>query len=78
MIAAFCGISGSSVIGDRCTLAGQVGTSSHIVIGNDITLGGRTGVTKDLLNPGAYWGTPAKPYAEALKIVAIVHTGPRM
>ncbi len=78
VFAAYCGISGSTTVGDRCTFAGQVGTSSHVTVGNDVTLGGRTGVTKDLPKPGVYWGTPARPYVEAVKIVAFTHKGPEM
>jgi UDP-3-O-[3-hydroxymyristoyl] glucosamine N-acyltransferase len=78
VLAAFCGISGSTTTGDRCTFAGQVGTSSHVKIGSDIVLGGRTGVTKDLPDAGAYWGVPARPYASAMKVAAIMQKGPEM
>lgn len=78
VLAAFCGISGSTTIGSRCTLGGQVGTNDHVSVGDDVTLGGRTGVMKDVPSPGAYWGTPAKPYAEAIRIAAVQQRAPEM
>jgi UDP-3-O-[3-hydroxymyristoyl] glucosamine N-acyltransferase len=67
VIAACCGISGSTHIGNRVTFAGQVATVDHVKVGDDVTLGGRTGVMKDLPQPGVYWGTPARPYVESMK-----------
>lgn len=67
VIAGQCGISGSVTIGDRSVLGGGVGTTDHVTIGADVTLGGRSGVDKDILEPGEYFGTPARPAREALK-----------
>lgn len=67
VLAGACGISGSVNIGDRCVLGGGVGTNDHVSIGNDVTLGGRSGVDRDILEPGNYFGTPARPVGEALR-----------
>ncbi len=67
IIAGQSGISGSVTIGDRSVLGGGVGTNDHVVIGADVKLGGRSGVDKDILEPGEYFGTPARPAREALK-----------
>jgi UDP-3-O-[3-hydroxymyristoyl] glucosamine N-acyltransferase len=70
VIASLAGISGSTIIGDRCTLAGQTATVDHIKIGDDVILTGRAAASKDLLTPGAYRGAPATPYAEELRLEA--------
>lgn len=78
IIAALCGVSGSTIVGERVTMAGQVGTKDHVKIGNDIVLGGRTGVTNDLSEPGAYWGTPATPLRKAMHAAALSRKLPEL
>ncbi len=78
VIASLVGISGSSVVGDRVTIGGQVGFNDHTTIGNDVTLGGRTGIVGDILEPGAYFGTPALPVREGLKQMAILRRLPEL
>jgi UDP-3-O-[3-hydroxymyristoyl] glucosamine N-acyltransferase len=78
VIAGLCGISGSTIIGNRVTMAGGVDSKGHVTIGDDVVLGGRTGVTKDVLEPGAYWGTPAMPYREALKVAVVGNKAPEI
>lgn len=70
VIAGMCGIPGSVTIGDRCTLGGGVGTNDHVTIANDVVLGGRSGVERDITEPGQYFGTPARPAAEAVRVNA--------
>lgn len=71
VIVALCGISGSTTIGSRTIFAGQAATSDHITVGDDITLGGRSGVSRDILEPGTYWGTPARPIGEEMRMMAL-------
>ncbi|HEY0867875.1 MAG TPA: UDP-3-O-(3-hydroxymyristoyl)glucosamine N-acyltransferase [Fimbriimonas sp.] len=71
VVAALVGISGSTQIGKRVTLAGQSATSDHVKIGDDVVMGGRTGVTKDVTEPGTYWGLPARPIGETMRIMAL-------
>jgi UDP-3-O-[3-hydroxymyristoyl] glucosamine N-acyltransferase len=78
VMAALCGIAGSTTIGDRVTLAGQVGTNSHVSIASDVTVGGQSGVMKDIKQPGVYWGTPTRPYPQAIKIAAVNQKAPDM
>ena len=51
-------VAGSTQIGDRCVLAGQVGISGHLKIAADVRLGGGTIVLKDLPESGDYMGHP--------------------
>lgn len=71
VIASLTGLSGSTIAGDRVVMGGQVATSGHLRIGDDVTLSGRTGVTKDVLEPGTYFGLPARPYGEATRLHAL-------
>ena len=72
VIAGMCGIPGSVTIGDRCTLGGGVGTNDHVTIANDVVLGGRSGVERDITEPGQYFGTPARPAAEAVRSMLLM------
>lgn len=67
VIAGQCGISGSVSIGDRTMFGGGAGTSDHVAITSDVNLGGKSGVDRDILEPGDYFGTPARPAKEALR-----------
>jgi len=56
-MAALSGVSGSTVIGQRCMLAGRAGIVGHISICDDVVVGGATVITKDITEPGFYNGT---------------------
>ncbi len=70
MIAAFGGISGSSVIGDGVTMGGRVGTADHIHVGPGATLAGGAGVLQDVPAGEVWSGYPAKPLRKWLREVA--------
>ncbi len=65
LIVSLTGISGSSVLEDHVTLAGQVGVGEHAHIQRNAVVGGQSGVLNGkILRGGAlYWGTPARPMA---------------
>ena len=48
VIAAQCGIAGSTSIGQNCMLGGQVAVADHINIGNNVKIAGKSGVIKDV------------------------------
>ncbi len=66
-IAAKSGVAGSTKLGDRVVLGGDVGIRDHVRIGDDVALGARSGVEADILEPGEYFGVPARPKREALR-----------
>ena len=71
IMAACCGISGSTVIGKRCILGGMTGIAGHIVIADDVVITGGTAVTGSLTESGAYSGAiPAEPSRRWRRIVA--------
>ena len=78
VIASQTGIAGSTAIGERCVFAGQVGTSDHITIGDDVRIGGQAGVVKDLSEPGAYWGFPAKPALVEMRMQSLLRKFPEL
>jgi UDP-3-O-[3-hydroxymyristoyl] glucosamine N-acyltransferase len=48
VVAALAGFSGGTRIGQRCLIAGQIGTNQHITIGDGAIITARTGVTKSV------------------------------
>ncbi|MBE1469068.1 UDP-3-O-(3-hydroxymyristoyl)glucosamine N-acyltransferase [Kibdelosporangium phytohabitans] len=63
-------VAGSSVLGERVTLAGQTGVADHVTVAGGVSFAARTLTTKDIPDPGVYYGVPARPLAEGLRIVA--------
>jgi len=56
-MAACAGVSGSTVIGKRCMLAGRAGVVGHVTICDDVVVGGATMISKDISKPGFYTGS---------------------
>ncbi|HMM59602.1 MAG TPA: UDP-3-O-(3-hydroxymyristoyl)glucosamine N-acyltransferase, partial [Candidatus Rifleibacterium sp.] len=70
VIVAQVGISGSTILEDYVTLAGQVGTVGHVRVGKGSTVAARGVVTGDV-EPGSFVsGFPIKPHSEERKILA--------
>ena len=67
VMAAQTGVSGSTKIGSRVTIAGQVGFVGHIEIGDDSTFGAQAGVTKSIPAGMTVSGYPAREHALARK-----------
>lgn len=77
-IAGQTGIAGSSIIGDRCMLGGQVGIIDHVKVGNDTIIFAQTGVIGDIPPNSVVSGTPARPHREWLKTQAILLKLPKL
>jgi UDP-3-O-[3-hydroxymyristoyl] glucosamine N-acyltransferase len=72
VIAAQSGISGSTKVGDRCTIAGQVGLVGHITIAPRTIIGAQSGVSKSVKEPGTFiQGSPAFDYKQNLRAAAV-------
>lgn len=63
VIAACTGISGSTVIGKRCMIAGAVGFVGHLTIADDVVITGQTMVNRSIAEAGVY--SSALPMDEA-------------
>jgi len=65
------GISGSSHIGDRVTMAGQSATTGHVKIENDAIVGARGAVTSDIPAKQIVSGAPHMPHRDWLKATLV-------
>jgi UDP-3-O-[3-hydroxymyristoyl] glucosamine N-acyltransferase len=69
VMAAQCGISGSTKLGKNVMAGGQVGFTGHIEIADGVKIGAQSGVHRALTAAGgAYLGTPALPQREAMRV----------
>lgn len=68
VIAGCTAVAGSVRIGDRCVIGGMVGFRDHVEIGDDVSVAAMSGIEKDLEGPGQYFGVPALPVMEAMRI----------
>jgi UDP-3-O-[3-hydroxymyristoyl] glucosamine N-acyltransferase len=72
VIVAQTGISGSTRVGERVTMAGQVGIVGHVEIADGSIIAAQSGISKSI--PGGVWfGYPAVPLAEAKQQIAWIH-----
>jgi UDP-3-O-[3-hydroxymyristoyl] glucosamine N-acyltransferase len=76
IIVAQVGISGSTIIEDDVTLAGQVGTVGHVRIGKGTTVAARGVVTQDVEPNSFVSGFPLKPHSEEKRIMAALRKLP--
>ena len=70
LIAAFAGISGSTMVGDGVTMGGRVGIGDHRKIGAGATLAGGAAVFQDVPVGEVWSGYPAKPLRKWLREAA--------
>ena len=59
VMAAQCGIAGTTKVGEHCMLGGQVGVAGHLHIGDRTILAAQTGVTNDIAASSIFMGAPA-------------------
>ncbi len=71
-IASQTGIAGSTSVGNHCILAGQVGIVGHIELTDNVIIGAQSGVSKSILKPGKYRGSPTQEMGQMLKVEAHV------
>ncbi|MBI4726011.1 UDP-3-O-(3-hydroxymyristoyl)glucosamine N-acyltransferase [candidate division TA06 bacterium] len=71
-IAALSGIAGSTIIGDRLIMGGQVGVIGHLEIGDDVICLAQSGVTKSAPSKTMLYGNPARPHMKVKRIAAAV------
>lgn len=70
------GISGSTILEENVTLAGQVGLVGHIRIGKNSVVAAKSGVPNSIPPDTIVWGFPAKPMNEAKRVNASVQRLP--
>jgi len=73
VIVAQTGISGSTRVGERVTMAGQVGIVGHVEIADGSVIAAQSGVSKSV--PGGVWfGYPAGPIEEIKQQIAWIRS----
>lgn len=65
------GIAGSSTVGDYTILAAQAGIADNVKVGRQVVILGRTGVKDDVGDKQTVYGTPARPFRHAARIVGV-------
>ncbi|MFN3729159.1 MAG: UDP-3-O-(3-hydroxymyristoyl)glucosamine N-acyltransferase [Fimbriimonadaceae bacterium] len=78
VVAGLTGFSGSAQVGSRVQIGGQVGIPPHKRVGDDVAIGAKSGVADDLLEPGEYFGTPARPASRAKRAFLLSAKLPEM
>lgn len=71
IIVAQVGIAGSAHLGNYVTIAAQTGIVGHLHLADRVVVLARSGVTKNLTEPGAYTGWPARPLMEGRRLLAL-------
>ena len=69
LLVAQVGVSGSSRLGRGVVLAGQVGIADHVTVGDGVIAGAQAGIPSDLEAGARVLGTPARPLAQAKRIM---------
>lgn len=59
VMAAQCGVAGSSKIGAYCMFGGQVGVAGHLTIGDKVKVAAQTGISRSIKDEEVIMGSPA-------------------
>ena len=78
VMAAQCGVAGSTKVGSWCMVGGQAGISGHIKIGNQVKVGGHSGVTNSVKDGKAVMGYPAFEHTQFARSTVIFKKLPEM
>lgn len=78
VMAAQCGVAGSTKVGSWCMVGGQAGISGHIKIGNQVKVGGHSGVTNSVQDGKAVMGYPAFEHTQFARATVIFKKLPEM
>lgn len=78
LIAAQCGIAGSSKLGDYVVFGGQVGVADHISVGDRVMVGAASGIIRDVEVGQIIAGYYAMPVREWLKVQSLLPKLPEM
>jgi UDP-3-O-[3-hydroxymyristoyl] glucosamine N-acyltransferase len=69
LLVAQVGVSGSSRLGRGVVLAGQVGVADHVTLGDGVVAGAQAGIPSSIEAGTRVLGTPARPVAQARRIM---------
>ncbi len=78
VIAAFVGMAGSTVIGDRVLIGGQAAFGGHLTVGDGTVVAGMGKVTKSIPAGMTVSGFPARDHREDMKLQALIRRLPNL
>lgn len=78
VMAAQCGIAGTTKVGAHCMFGGQVGIAGHLNIGDRTMLAAQTGVTNDIEANSVFMGSPAFDVAKYRKCYVLFRKLPEL
>jgi UDP-3-O-[3-hydroxymyristoyl] glucosamine N-acyltransferase len=78
LIVAQVGISGSTILGNNVTLAGQAGLVGHITIGDNAIVTAQSGVSKSVPENTMVSGYPARPFNTTQRVNACAQNLPKL
>ena len=78
VMAAQCGVAGSTKIGSWCMIGGQSGISGHIKLGDQVKVGGHSGVSNNVQDGKSVMGYPAFDHAQFARATVIFKKLPDM
>jgi UDP-3-O-[3-hydroxymyristoyl] glucosamine N-acyltransferase len=71
VMAAQCGVSGSTKIGKNCVFGGQVGVNWHLTIGDNVQVGAQSAISNHVKDNAVLLGTPAFHAKDCIKSYAM-------
>ncbi|MBN2484513.1 MAG: UDP-3-O-(3-hydroxymyristoyl)glucosamine N-acyltransferase [Bacteroidales bacterium] len=79
VMAAQCGIAGSTKLGGNCIVGGQVGFAGHLVIADNVKIGAQSGLGNNVKEIGTtLLGSPAIEYKKAARSIAVFKNLPEL
>ena len=78
VMAAQCGIAGSTKVGSHCMMGGQVGIAGHITIGDHVNIGAQSGIPNHVDSDCNLLGTPAMPARDYARASVLIRKLPEL
>lgn len=78
VMAAQCGVAGSTKVGSWCMVGGQTGISGHIKIGNQVKVGGHSAIANSVKDGKAVMGYPAFDHSQFARATVVFKKLPEM
>lgn len=78
VMAAQCGIAGSTKVGSWCMVGGQTGISGHIQVGNKVKVGGHSAISNSIKDGKAVMGYPAFEHTQFARSSVVFKKLPEM
>ncbi|MBQ9470317.1 MAG: UDP-3-O-(3-hydroxymyristoyl)glucosamine N-acyltransferase [Bacteroidales bacterium] len=78
VMAAQCGVAGTTTIGKNCMFGGQVGITPHTKIGDGVRCGAKSGISGDVKPNSTIFGMVAQDVSKERRVVAVYKNLPEL